>query len=182
MKKYIIYLIGGLLIIAYLIGLNFMEIDRISTVVVTIFTIVGGIAIWIQLKRERDLKEAEFLMEYNNSFITNSEFTKVEKTLEDYNKGRCTKATVKNIDRQDLINYLVYLEALGALVNKGVLSLKTIDNLFSYRFFLATNNKIVQQMELIPDAEYYIGCYVLHKHWKNIKDVMGLLCCKKKVR
>lgn len=41
------------------------------------------------------------------------------------------------------------------MVTKGELSIKTIDNLLTYRFFLALNNPIVQNIELTPDAEYY---------------------------
>ena len=37
-----------------------------------------------------------------------------------------------------------------------------VDDLFSYRFFLAMNNKEVQEFELGPEAEYYRGCFKLY--------------------
>ena len=56
---------------------------------------------------------------------------------------------------QKMINYLVYLESLAALVFRQVIHLDVIDDLFSYRFFLAVNNPVVQECELLPYADFY---------------------------
>jgi len=169
MKNKMVYIIGVGIILLYIASLSFGEINHSSTIFVTIASIIGGIAIFIQLKRERDLMEAQFLMEYNNTFITNESFTQVQKLLEDYKKGLLDANAIKTFDRQVLINYLVYLEALAALINKEVLNFELIDNLFSYRYFIAMNNPVVQEIELIEDAEFYRGCYVLHKRWSKFK-------------
>ncbi|MFK5883654.1 MAG: hypothetical protein QM489_04860 [Candidatus Izemoplasma sp.] len=169
MKNYNYIIFGGILIISYLVVLNWVEIDVLSTVFVTLGTIIGGIAIWIQLKRDKDLKEAEFLIMYNNTFLEIESFTRVEQVLESYLNGKSKKKDIEDLERQELINYLVYLEALATLIIKGVLNFKAIDNLFSYRFFLAVNNKVVQDLELVPDAEYYKGVYILHKKWTKYK-------------
>jgi hypothetical protein len=46
-----------------------------------------------------------------------------------------------------------------------------IDDLFAYRFFIAVNNPVVQEYELIPYADFYKGCYELSevwtKQWRN---------------
>jgi len=168
-KKNWIYFFGTVLILLYLVSLTFHEVNEISTIFVTIASIVGGIAIWIQLKREHDLNEAKFLTEYNENFICNEKLSNIQKSLEDYSKGRIKDDVIAAINRQELINYLDYLEALSALINKDTLDLRTIDNLFSYRFFLAINNPVVQSLELIPDAEFYKGCYILHKQWTKYK-------------
>ncbi|KXX68718.1 hypothetical protein [Flammeovirga sp. SJP92] len=173
MVKHRLYIICFFIISSYFTLLKITDIKNLSTIFGTTATIVGGLAIWVQLKRDGDLKEAEFLMEYNFNFINDKKLTNIQKTLENYSKGDCTKEDITTIDRQDLINFLVYLEALAAMVNKGVLKIETIDNLFSYRFFIATNNPVVQELELIPDAEYYRGCYVLHKKWVNYKKKKG---------
>lgn len=169
MKKNWLYLAGSAVIAMYFVSLRFYELNVTSTVFVTVATITGGIAIFVQLKRERDLMEAQFLMDYNNTFITNEAFTSVQKLLEDYKKGLVGRQEILNFDRQTLINYLVYLEALAALINKNVLSFSIIDNLFSYRFFIALNNPVVQELELIEDAEFYRGCYILHNNWTKYK-------------
>ncbi len=174
MKRNLIHYIGLCMVVLYIISVRFYDVNVISTIFITIFTMVGGIAIWIQLKGERDIKEAEFLMNYHASFVSNMAFTSIQKKLEDYAKGACSADVIRNIERQDLINYLVYLKGLAALINKGVLHLRTIDDMYSYRFFLAVNNPVVQELELVPDAQYYKGCYTLHKAWKKYKLTKGL--------
>lgn len=174
MKRNLIHYIGLCMVVLYIISVRFYDVNVISTIFITIFTMVGGIAIWIQLKGERDIKEAEFLMNYHASFVSNQAFTAIQKKLENHAKKECDDEVIRSIDRQDLINYLVYLKGLAALINKGVLHLRTIDDLYSYRFFLAVNNPVVQELELIPDAQYYKGCYTLHKNWKKYKKSKGL--------
>ena len=60
---------------------------------------------------------------------------------------------------QDLVNYLVHLEGVAALVNNGVLRISAINDLMAYRFFIAVNNPVVQELELKPFKEYYKGIY-----------------------
>ena len=56
------------------------------------------------------------------------------------------------------------------MVQKNIVDIPTIDNLFSYTFFLITNNKYIQEKELIPQAEFYKGIYYLHKVWTEQKN------------
>lgn len=188
MKNLTYFIFGGTVLIAYFIILQWVDIEFLSTLFVTSATIIGGLAIWIQLKREKDLKEAEFIVNYNNTFITNEKFTDVESKLERYKKIIGTEQVTKKpspelkkaiqdieeIDTQSLINYLVYLEALSTLVTSGVVRLRNIDNLLSYRFFLAVNNSVVQSLELIPDSTDYRGTYILHQKWTKYKSKNNL--------
>ena len=63
------------------------------------------------------------------------------------------------------MNYLVHLEGIAALVNNGVIHLDTIDDLMSYRYFIAVNNPIVQRIELLEYPEYYKGCIGIYDAW-----------------
>jgi len=72
-------------------------------------------------------------MTYNTAFISNPELTQIEKELEAYRKTKVFKFDESK--RQSIINYLVYHEALAALVFRRTLRIKNIDNLFMYRFF-----------------------------------------------
>ena len=73
-------------------------------------------------------------------------------------------------DCQKLINYLVYLESMAVLVDRNILHVDVIDDLFSYRFFLAVNNPIVQQGELYPYADFYKGIFKLSEKWAEKHD------------
>ena len=163
-RKEIIVIAVGVIFIGCYIAL-FVEQGRssISELVTTITAIIGVFAIWFQLKKERDLNEAQFIMDYNNSFITNSELVAIESRLEAFRKTG--ELIIDDSNRQAFINYLVYNEALAALVFRKVLTLDVIDDLFSYRFFLAMNNPVLQKEEIIPEAEYYKGSIKLYKKW-----------------
>ena len=73
------------------------------------------------------------------------------------------------------MNYLVHLEGVATMVNTGILRLNTINDLMAYRFFIAVNNPIVQELELHKYKEYYKGIYDLYPLWaKRIRKDMPL--------
>ena len=168
----------------------FDEIGTMSTIVTTVTAIIGAFAIWFQMKREKDIKEAEFIMSYNMSFLENEEMVKFEQQLEHFRKEyerldptdelqmkelKDRYSSLVNDDNlQIVINYLVYHEALAAMIKKGVLNFDSIDSLFAYRFFLVMNNPIVQEKELCPDYKYYKGCFWLYMEWCKYQQENGL--------
>lgn len=156
-------------------------LSDVATVITTITAIIGAFAIWFQMKRERDINEAEFILNYNTSFIENGEFELLEQKLEKYRKyieEGSNKESIPNIiddeSRQIVINYLVYHEALAVFVKKGALSIESIDDLFAYRFFLIMNNLEVQREELCPESIYYQGCFWLYKKWSEYRKKKNL--------
>ena len=160
-------------------GCVLFPMSDVATVITTITAIVGAFAIWFQMKRERDIKEAEFIMSYNTSFIENDELGKLEQELENYRKivesGKKVKempVIVREENRHAVINFLVYHEALATFVKNGVLNMSHIDDLFAYRFFLIMNN---------PDPINEIDNIVLNfYHSVFLKDVQSRLDNRKR--
>ena len=139
----------------------------------------AGAFIVYQLKKDRDseiekkeIEQASFILEYNRSFIENTDMACVERYLENYindvGQGRFELENKNRNDRQKLINYLVYLEGLSSCILGGVLDLESVDNLFAYRYFLAMNNPIVQKIELLPYHD--LGKF----KWKEIGETYEL--------
>lgn len=121
-------------------------------------------------KRHVEVEKSEFVLNYNKSFIANDKMAEIERYLE----CRLTHVVKDKIDnlnkcRQEMVNYLVYLEGFASCVLSGVLGFDDIDDLFAYRFFLAMNHIEVQAMELLPYAEYYRGCYQLYDKWMDYR-------------
>lgn len=117
---------------------------------------------------QSDIEEATFILRYNQAFIQDKNMIEVERLIENqiyYSSEEIDIISENN--RQQFINYLVYLEGMAPLILHGVLSLENIDNLMAYRFFLAMDNKELQEVELKPYAEYYRGCFKLYKKWKE---------------
>ncbi|MBR6762495.1 MAG: hypothetical protein IKM13_01945 [Clostridia bacterium] len=172
--KYYVTIVG--VVVLYLISVCVIpDVSTLSTVVTTVTTLIAAVAFWMQLKRSENLDEATFIMELNDSFIANDELTKVEHALELFYNQVCDgKEGTLNLqlereheDCQRLINYLVYMEGMAALIKRNVMHLGVIDDLFAYRFFVAVNNPVVQQFELLPYANYYQGCFELSEMWSK---------------
>lgn len=190
MKKEARYYIAIFVVIAlFLISSLWYDMDRMSKYISTILALIGGVTFWLQLKRNERLNESSYIMNLNNQFVNNKDMTMVEHVLElyfneyqsIYGSGDREDDTEElppielrldlsreSEDCQKLINYLVYLEALAAIIKNNVLHLNIIDDLFAYRFFLAVNNPIVQETELIPYKPYYNGIFYLSKEWTKI--------------
>lgn len=162
------------IIICYsVVAYNTEDITKLSTILTTITAIIATGSFWIQLERSKNLDEANFIMTLNDQFIANDNMTRIEHILawyfNDFAKGKEAKLDLnldlRHDDRLRLINYLVYMEGLAALVKRDVMHLGIIDDLFAYRFFIAVNNPVVQQTELLPYKEFYKGCYDLSEMW-----------------
>ena len=156
-----------LIISVYTLSVQYIDSERISTAVTTVTAIIGAYAIWYEWRKDSKIKQAEFMMGLNDSFINNHKLVEIEHKLENYRKYAVQELGEE--DRQSVVDYLVYHEGLAALYFRGVLNLDVIDDLFSYRFFLVMNNPWVQREELIPDMEYYRGAIMLYTVWHKYK-------------
>jgi len=174
----IMILIITVIVCVYLLGQFFWHWEWLTETVATIIAIVAAVAFWLEYHENKLLNEAQFIMELNEQFLSDSNLSEVEWELEKYyNRSRKNTLTKeyeeefeKHFDsekreRQHLVNYLVHLEGIAALVNNGVIHLDAIDDLMSYRYFVAVNNPIVQKIELLEYPEYYKGCIGIYDAW-----------------
>ena len=179
------YFVIVIAVVVYWFTSFVFPLDPVTKRVTATTTLIAAVAFWLQFKRAERLNESNYIMNLNNQFIGNKNMSHVEHELELYynqyetlkgDKDRISDEEVWSIhlglnqsrrseECQEIINYLVYLEALAALVDQQVIHLEVIDDLFSYRFFLAVNNPVVQQNELLPYADYYQGIFKLSKRW-----------------
>lgn len=174
LKYYILIVV--LISLYWILTHTVIDTPAFSTLITTTTALIAAVTFWMQLKRTQNLNEANFIMNLNKQFLDSKELTKIEHKLEvfantvgkseDYTGIQLDLALAPNgEDRQPLINYLVYMESLAAIIQRGVMQLGIVDDLFAYRFFLAINNPIVQDEELIKFKPYYQGCFKLAKEW-----------------
>lgn len=175
------YIVAMVLLVAlYLTGQYISQDNAFTSAVSTVLAIVAGVAFWMELRCTERINEAQLIMELNNQFVSNPQFSYVELDLEKYysqyvdarRKGKNVNEIPFSIDleqydekRQSLVNYLVHLEGIAALVNEGVLHLNVITDLMAYRYFIAVNNPIVQDKELLPFKDYYQGIFSIYENW-----------------
>ena len=183
-----------IIVCIYLLGQFFMHWDWLTETVATIIAIITAVAFWLEYHENKLLNEAQFIMELNEQFLGDDHLSDIEWELEKYytrfQKGQLTEEYCQafeqqfdqeNMKRQHLVNYLVHLEGIAALVNSGVLHLDAIDDLMSYRYFVAVNNPIVRKLELDEYPDYYKGCLGIYADWVEHLLAQGItppMCCK----
>ena len=177
-KSYITLMI--IIVCVYLVGQCFFDWERLTETIATIIAIIAAVAFWLEYHESKQLNEAQFIMDLNEQFISDQNLSSVEWELEKYyikaRKGELTKDFCKKFEenfdlenpkqnRQNLVNYRVHLEGIATLVDNGVIRLEAIDDLMSYRYFIAVNNPIVQKLELLEYPDYYKGCFKIYDDW-----------------
>jgi hypothetical protein len=178
-------LISAVLIAIFLFFYNTKKDTDVINITMVSCALIAAVAFWVEYRQNNKINEAQFVMSLNNEFITSEKMTAVEHNLERYYAlvldGEDTKEFEKKLretydiekpKRQDLVNYLVHLEGIATMINTGILRLSTINDLMAYRFFIAVNNPVVQEMELFKYKAYYHGIVELYPVWaKKMKDM-----------
>jgi hypothetical protein len=131
--------------------------------------IVGAIAIWFEMKRTKDMAEGEFVLTLNNSFSSNEDLKVLFGKL-------VNGAELTEEERPAIVEYLTFFETVYILITRNVVEIKIINDLFAYRFFMAVNNKYVQELELISDCQYYRNIYKLDRLWLEYRMKEGIEC------
>ena len=149
---------------------------------IDIIALASMALVFTELRQNKKINEAQLIKDINSEFINNLQLSRVEQKLEMYyDQYKHAKTTdereklhldlcmdIGSDERQNLVNYLVHLEAVASLVNNEAIRLDSVNDLIAYRFFIAVNNRDVQTYELLPFKDYYRGCYILYKRWKDV--------------
>lgn len=169
-KTSIITIISAVLLICALFSTIFLDnnlANRLSTVISIITALAGTVALLFQFKRDKDINQASFILEFGKYFNEIDGCNDLMQKLELYKHGDKSAVTEKDYD--NIVKYLQWCEMMAVMVKKRVLDLNTIDNLYSYNFFLIVNNDYVQRRELVPEKEYYRGIFELYMIWSKYK-------------
>ena len=134
--------------------------SKSQEMIVALTAVVGAMAIWFQMKRAKDMAEGEFILTLNESFSSNPDIKALYAKLE-------SGGELSDRDRTAIVQYLTLFETIYLLVKRDVVEISLIDDLFRYRFFIATNHPQIQQLELAPDARFYHNLYSLHHLWRQ---------------
>jgi len=168
MRNYKSIFLIVILILLIILGLQVIEPSigsKISATLTTITTIVGFISVFYEMKRSADIDECNFILETYKHFTADSSqaIDRISKKFDDEFIGKDSKISDK--DRGDIIEYLQFFELLASLIEKDSISIVDIDRLYGYSFFVAVNNKKVQELELVPYKDYYEGIYIIYPKW-----------------
>lgn len=149
------------------------EVNQFIETLSTAVAIIGVIAIWYQLKRDKDINEAQFIFDLNSKFYENEYIMKVyRKCINDYQSGQFVEEFSEK-DEFYVGQFFSFFGIMNTLIEKGILDLKIISRTFSYRYFIVANHPEIQKLFLIKDSQYYRGNYSLYKKWYEYRKENG---------
>ena len=139
----------------------------LSTILTTITTITGIFSVFIEMKRSADIAECEFIFNLQKQFDDNKliqeAYTKLDKAYFE------RKSDKTNIERREIVAYLTFFEMMCNLIIKGVLKINDVDALYGYPFFIAMNNEVIQNTELVKFRQFYRNIYTVYPKWINYR-------------
>lgn len=147
--------------------------SRIVNVITVITAVIGAVALFIQFKKDKEVNTASFLMEYSKSFYNDYNLYDIFCELEKTSVNPDYKIDIEKFHNK-IIVYLQWIESIASLLERNIIDFYTIDNIFSYRFFIIVNNAEVQKHELAKYSEYYRGTYYLYDRWYKYELKRGL--------
>ena len=181
-KPLIVTILTAVIIIVVYLFLRQRNIE--TSIIMDSLAILTGVAFFLEYHQNNKVNEAQFIIDLNNQFINEGNISAVEHDLEmyythpdereEYGNHFLEKYALEKPEHQDFINYLVHLEGVAALVNDGVLRLSAINDLMSYRYFIAVNNPVVQEFELIPYQDFYQGLIKVFPKWAKRNKSMPM--------
>ena len=172
-EKLFTYSLLVVMCVGVAVGTFFGRIGEIiSTIVTSLTAVVSAIAVYIQMKKDKDITQTEFLLEFSKFFYTFEGAQKLEKKIDRaMEKNKLYEYSTD--DYEEVCDYLLWIEALASMVNRKSLSIKTINDLYSYRFFAVVNNPSIQTKEIANYANYYKNIYHLHREWVKYRKSLG---------
>lgn len=170
-------------IVALLNSMGFQHVlATLLSVSSLVVAAVGVILVYRELEMTNDIAEADFIANINTSFVTNPEYKKVYVALDKYQRLlgcaagqemlRQAEKEIEELDNSSISNYLTFFEVLNVLRKKEVMKISTIDDLFAYRFFIATRNKCIYRRKIAKGN--FRNILELQELWEQYRRENGL--------
>lgn len=180
MKYKLRQLVTNIMIIAIIIALSLVVfyVESEVTVSITIFiSAIAAFGVFIQLNRTKELATGEFILSLHQEFSSEnggvSLFTKCWLDLESTEDEQCKLIENKEEFYEETLKYLTFFESLYTMVDKDILGIEILDDLFGRRFFLVVNSISIQKFDLVENYKYYLNIYKLHAIWKHYRKKQG---------
>lgn len=147
-------------------------VGLIIEIVANLAATVGLLGLLYQFKREKDLSEANFTIQLNEGFHSNQDIIHIYQKLELCKDLNQKTNPFTDDDIIKLSSYLSFFEPFNNLIERKIIAIKTLDKLFSYKFFLISNNKFVQEMVLCKSEKViaWTEIFRLHSVWTFYKN------------
>jgi hypothetical protein len=164
-SAYTIFIITIFIIIVTSV-LSMVLDENVSTTVTISTAIIGGTAIWYQMKKDKDINKAEFIFNLNANFTSDPEISYIYLKLKEFRADDTIVFTKSDGIRMG--NYIMFFEIINYLIEEDIIDIEMVDNLFSNRFFIMTNNPYTQKYQL-NNPNFTTPIFRLYTYWYNYR-------------
>ncbi len=178
----ILFYIIFILVVVFLSGYFSQEQSYIIDMFTVSATIIGIFFIYLEFRRSRNIEEANFIFSLNSQFNNDDKIQKIYNkfnnippdVLYNYftapNLKRKKELLYSDVDEVSYsVNFFTFFETIYILIEKDIITLKMIDNLFAGRFFKITNDPVIQDLRLVKNKKHYSNIYDLHQKWRDYR-------------
>ena len=163
-------------------GLGFIQLfTDITTIVGVFIAVLTLIASNEATNDTKSIAKGEFVHNLHDEFSNNEYGPRIFEMC--WNEYCGNKVDWTTVDNEDIVKYLTFFETLYFMLDKEILKIEELDDLFRRRFFVVVNNAYIQNTELVgkkddeksekkePECfqkyKYYKNIYRLHSKWKD---------------
>ncbi len=177
MKKHrsLIVIIATALIVVGVIVTSFITdfSSVISSVVTTVTAIIGAVALYLQFKKDKEVNQASFMVSFHETFYSNPTNVEILDILDEHSLDNYTNNLTDPKYYKHIMTYMGWIRTLCALIENKVLDFDAIDEIFAFKFFGFTNDKQIQDAELVSHKQFYKLIYRVHKKWLAYRKSHG---------
>lgn len=134
--------------------------------VVAIVGVVGGAVALYEIHNTKQLAQAGFIRDLNAGFAGDTLITELWGRL-------LLDEPIERQDRVLISSYFTFFETIYLLLQRRVLRIQLIDDLFRNRFFTAIGNPQIQDIALIANADAFQNVYALVASWSSYLRKIG---------
>lgn len=165
-RSQLVVIIGSVLVFVGLImSLLFNRLDKTITLITTLTAVIGAFAVYIQIRKTKHVEQSSFTIEISKFFYEIDEISEIEHKIARSIDLDHADYVITKEDMPALLKYLNYVKTLASLIDSKVVTIETVNNVFSYEFFAVLHNPSVQKIEIIPFEYCYHDVFELHKKW-----------------
>lgn len=177
-RKALTYCLSGIILCSVSVILFYIEgsykESSILDVIGIIISMVGTMLIVFQLWDSKDITCCDMLAEMNCRFSDNEKILKLYQKLEEQyrigvNSDSTKTVSFDDISISDVMAYCSFFEVLYEYVEHNIISIKQMDDLFGYRFFIFVHSKYIQEHELFAVPSSYANIYRLYAKWSKYR-------------
>lgn len=150
-------------------------IEIIGIIISSIIGVSTLIFVIKEYKRARNIEEGEFIVNLNSTFITNDDIKYIYDKIYWESKGDYSNPLGKE-DVTKIVSYLTFLETFWTMLERRIITIDMINDLFANRFFMMVTNPSVQDLKLVSEYKVYNNIRKLEQQWRKYRIKKG--CAK----